>query len=337
MPRNNAASTIASLKRRHEPAFPSYHVDEANHYDRYDHLRFSPESDQISGYGDLIQLHNGLVIGITNFQILQQWSEINKDEGLLLLHFRQEGKSSFENPDQENVNVEGPCFTSMLYPANFQKCEVFDAEQTRISVTLTCPPELLKTILKKDVCQLPTPVKNYVDASSVEYFHIASNLRLEMLHAVRALVATDPHALLNTIYVEAKAMELLYLGLQSLTLFHEKKRGKALLSERDIFALNEAQEILKNSFTDPPTIGMLARAVGMNETKLCQEFKDLNGVTLFEFSHTLRMDRSRELLESTRMSISEIAYEVGYDYPGNFTAAFKRHFGVTPEVARQVE
>ena len=337
MPRNDPAATIARVKRKHGSSFPRYQIDEANHFDRYDHLRFSPESDRISGYGDLIQLHNGLVVGITNFQILQQWQENNKDEALLLLHFRQEGNSVFENPDGNEIAVRSSSFTSMLYPGDYRRREVFSAEQTRISVTLTCPPQLLKTILKRDISHLPDPIIEYINRETPRYHYISTHLSLDMLQAVRALVATDPHAPLNTVYVEAKAMELLYLGLQSLALYREQGRGKALLSEQDISALNEVLEILKKSYTDPPTIGMLARAVGMNETKLCHEFKKQNGVTIFEFAHDLRMNRSRELLESTRMSISEIAYEIGYDYPGNFTAAFKRHFGVTPKAARQTE
>jgi AraC-like DNA-binding protein len=47
------------------------------------------------------------------------------------------------------------------------------------------------------------------------------------------------------------------------------------------------------------------------------------------------MARARTLLLETELSITQIALEVGYEYAGNFTTAFKRYFGVPPNVMRK--
>jgi AraC-like DNA-binding protein len=36
------------------------------------------------------------------------------------------------------------------------------------------------------------------------------------------------------------------------------------------------------------------------------------------------------MLVTGEHGVAQVAYAVGYDYPGNFTAAFKRHFGELP-------
>jgi AraC-like DNA-binding protein len=47
------------------------------------------------------------------------------------------------------------------------------------------------------------------------------------------------------------------------------------------------------------------------------------------------MEMAKGLLEKTDRSITEIAFDVGYEYSSNFTTAFKRHFGITPSTARE--
>jgi AraC-like DNA-binding protein len=46
------------------------------------------------------------------------------------------------------------------------------------------------------------------------------------------------------------------------------------------------------------------------------------------------MDEAKRLLETTDRSITEVAFDVGYEYSSNFTTAFKRRFGITPSLAR---
>jgi AraC-like DNA-binding protein len=44
----------------------------------------------------------------------------------------------------------------------------------------------------------------------------------------------------------------------------------------------------------------------------------------------LRMDKARELLKSTELTVGEVAYQVGFAEPSYFTRIFRKHSGVTP-------
>ena len=66
-----------------------------------------------------------------------------------------------------------------------------------------------------------------------------------------------------------------------------------------------------------------------------QLFKQRVGETIFNYTQRLKMEHAKRMLEGTEDSITEIAFDVGYEYSSNFTTAFKRHFGITPKAARQ--
>jgi len=49
----------------------------------------------------------------------------------------------------------------------------------------------------------------------------------------------------------------------------------------------------------------------------------------------VRLRRARELIEQTGARVADIAREVGYGHVGQFNAAFKRRFGMTPSQCRE--
>ncbi|MGH6633270.1 MAG: helix-turn-helix domain-containing protein, partial [Sphingopyxis sp.] len=74
----------------------------------------------------------------------------------------------------------------------------------------------------------------------------------------------------------------------------------------------------------------LARMVGVNQTKLKAGFREVFGVTIYDFIIQQRMRHASQLLLTSEYSVSEVAYQTGYEYPANFTCAFKKYFGALP-------
>lgn len=54
------------------------------------------------------------------------------------------------------------------------------------------------------------------------------------------------------------------------------------------------------------------------------------GVTPYSYLTNYRINRSKELLRSTSMSITDISEECGFLDPGNFIAQFKKRTGMRP-------
>jgi AraC-like DNA-binding protein len=101
-------------------------------------------------------------------------------------------------------------------------------------------------------------------------------------------------------------------------------------SSREVARIHEARDYLAQHYAKPPNIAELARRVGLNRTKLKETFRQILGFTIYEYIVQLRMERAAEMLVTGDYDIAQVAYAVGYEYPANFTAAFKRHFGQLP-------
>lgn len=104
----------------------------------------------------------------------------------------------------------------------------------------------------------------------------------------------------------------------------------ARLSASDIEKLARARDLMRSQMERALTIPYLCAAVGLNECKFKQGFRDLFGASPHRFLLELRMRRAWVLLESG-CQVAQAAWQVGYAHPTNFSAAFTRYFGRTPK------
>lgn len=81
-------------------------------------------------------------------------------------------------------------------------------------------------------------------------------------------------------------------------------------------------------------VDSLAAKMGLGRSQFYRKIKALTNYSPVELLRNLRLKRSRELLLSTDMSISEIAYEVGFTAPAYFTRCYREAFGETPSELR---
>ena len=64
-------------------------------------------------------------------------------------------------------------------------------------------------------------------------------------------------------------------------------------------------------------------------------FKEETGMTLNRFIRVVRMNKAKELLETTNMKITGIAKEIGFSNSSYFCRSFREFFGDTPESCRK--
>lgn len=99
----------------------------------------------------------------------------------------------------------------------------------------------------------------------------------------------------------------------------------------------EQIRILLEGLPDPvPTIKQLVRKSGLNADKLKKGFKLLYGSPPYHYYMHFRLDKAIKLLGETELSVSEIAWELGYKDASNFCAGFKNATGMTPLQRREL-
>lgn len=82
-------------------------------------------------------------------------------------------------------------------------------------------------------------------------------------------------------------------------------------------------------------LGDLAAAANLSPSHFSYLFKDQTGLSPGEFLRRLRMEKARELLASSLLSIKEIMGIVGYNNKTHFSRHFRRSFGVVPSDYRK--
>ena len=91
---------------------------------------------------------------------------------------------------------------------------------------------------------------------------------------------------------------------------------------------------LRSEFRTSISMPDLARRVGMSESAFYKHFKRVTSTTPLQFQKQLRLLEARRLLTvAGGQSVSEVAFEVGYESASQFSREFARNFGEPPSAS----
>lgn len=102
------------------------------------------------------------------------------------------------------------------------------------------------------------------------------------------------------------------------------------LNDEDPFLKKLMQVIDKNLDNSDLTVDMIGAEVNLGRVQLYRKCKALSGMSPNELLRTARLNKSYQLLRDTDMTVSEVAYSVGFSSPSYFAKCYKDHFGKTP-------
>ena len=74
----------------------------------------------------------------------------------------------------------------------------------------------------------------------------------------------------------------------------------------------------------------ISREIDISPYYFSKIFKENTGENFIDYLTTLRIDKAKELLETTDMSMKELCGEVGYANPNYFSRIFKKIVGLSP-------
>ncbi len=78
------------------------------------------------------------------------------------------------------------------------------------------------------------------------------------------------------------------------------------------------------------SVTTISEALNLSHSQLYRKLKAITGKTLTQFIRSVRLQKAVHLIQTTDLTISEIAYEVGYNDPNYFTRTFKKEFKKVP-------
>jgi AraC family transcriptional regulator len=98
--------------------------------------------------------------------------------------------------------------------------------------------------------------------------------------------------------------------------------------------LKRATDYIAAHLAEPISLADIAASTGLARMHFAAQFKVSTGLRPHEYVLRRRIERAQELLATSRMPLSEVAFEVGFKTQTHFTTVFARFVGETPSTWR---
>jgi AraC-like DNA-binding protein len=113
----------------------------------------------------------------------------------------------------------------------------------------------------------------------------------------------------------------------------DKFRGKENINPNELKSIEWIKEVIGSQLSQKYSLQQAASLINMSSSKFKRIFKKSTGLTYTEYYQKIRMEYSMcKISNSPPNSITEIAFEIGYNSLSQFTKAFKNYYGTPPSL-----
>lgn len=125
-----------------------------------------------------------------------------------------------------------------------------------------------------------------------------------------------------------------YLFLNS-NRFLSRENKSIGINHKKLSFLGKADEaILEHLDEENFSVNHLANAICLSRSQVHRKIKAITGYSTSIYIRMIRLQKAKELLTVEDLTISEIAYRVGFKSPVYFSQIFKKTFGKSPTESR---
>lgn len=163
--------------------------------------------------------------------------------------------------------------------------------------------------------------KNLEEHRAEGYEHGADSYITKPFHS-KVLLAR-----IENLLRQRQLLKNLYQGAQEA----EKEISESHLEDRDKQFLKQLQTIIQQNLSDSEFgVEDMGQQIGLSRVQLYRKVKAMTGSSVVDLLRKARLAKAKRLLETRSMSVSEVAYEVGFSAPSYFTKCFKEEYGMLP-------
>jgi AraC-like DNA-binding protein len=92
----------------------------------------------------------------------------------------------------------------------------------------------------------------------------------------------------------------------------------------------QAKSLLETQVGAIPSMKKLAASLGLSATHFHRVFRAHTGLSPYQYHLQLRIERAKQMLHGTRLSVKEIANSLAFESPFHFSNVFRRKTGMSP-------
>ncbi|CAM3856884.1 helix-turn-helix transcriptional regulator [Bordetella tumulicola] len=289
-------------------------------------IKTRPVGAGMSGYRDTLVLGAGLSASWADVTRPRAMEEHYDCSGALKIHLRMAGYSSVTDGGEVPHGVEALSCSALLQPRGARKIEIFGTGDRERSVTISCTRAYLVDELGLDAGRYGGALGRYLDDDPVAFALFRAGMTAAMQQAAQCFFEPTDDRHMRRLLLQARAEDIVR------HFFACMPTGDTAgeVRPRDRAMADRVAAHLDDAFRDPPSVRELADQAGVSVSKLSRTFKAVHGATLSEYLLSVRMRHAMALIRAARLPVTQVAFEVGYEHAGNFSTAFRRHYGVSP-------
>ncbi len=232
-------------------------------------------------------------------------------------------------PNRPFDRITGPCICAIWNKGENEAIQSFRSGGLVPFTKVALSAPALEQRLSADFEQLRQVFG--LDNTSTPHLSVAAITR--PVRVLCAQIATCPlTGAARTLYLSGKALEI---AAHVVTAFDDTPVvAEPRLSGSDMEKVHLAREMLTGRLQNPPSLAELGLCVGLNSRKLQAGFQRAFGESVYSHVQGLRLEEAYRLLLEGEMSVSSIAYHIGYS-PAHLSVAFRKKYGFTPRSLRE--
>ena len=163
--------------------------------------------------------------------------------------------------------------------------------------------------------------KNLEEHRAEGYEHGADSYITKPFHS-KVLLAR-----IENLLKQRKLLKKLFQGSQEA----EQVIAESHLEDRDKQFLKQLHAIIQQNLSDSEfSVEDIGKQIGLSRVQLYRKVKAMTGSSVVDLLRKARLAKAKRLLETRSMSVSEVAYDVGFSAPSYFTKCFKEEYGILP-------
>ncbi|MBC31791.1 MAG: AraC family transcriptional regulator [Muricauda sp.] len=166
-------------------------------------------------------------------------------------------------------------------------------------------------------------------AASLPFEHLG-NFNLKIADQVKEIQGNKDEGMVRTLNLEGRLNIILAMQLLEHHKFENEEILPESLSRSDIKKIHQLSEYIVDNISEPLTIRILSHKSSLSPKKLQLGFRMLYSNSVNEYIKRMKLEISRDYLEKTDLSISEIVYKVGIKSRSYFSKIFSDHYGILP-------
>jgi AraC family transcriptional activator of pobA len=219
------------------------------------------------------------------------------------------------------------------------------------TMTFFSPGQVISTIVEEDIALNgywlilhPDFIRNYPIGKNIKnfgYFSYATNEALHLSEKEEAMITRimkdieQEYRSVIDLYSQDVIVSQAELLLNYCNRFYNRQFITRKNASNDL--LIKLEEILDTYFGTEkvtqfglPSVQYLAEQLNISPNYLSDMLRNLTGQNAQQHIHNKLIEKAKEILTTTNYSVSEIAYQLGFEYPQSFSKLFKSKTNVSP-------